>query len=183
MMRMLTAVAASGDEATPSRTRPRLSGPAPGNGSYDDGFEQISPGTVTYRPGEGETPQDNDGRGRHHSTSTLANSMMRTVVSSGNDALNILFEAAAAAHNQETGRDLQDTHARGLQDADLTTGSGGSVNGGHSAGPEVVPKVVLPVELADASKEVLNVWETCRFVKMGWFTSREAVTFIDWFAF
>lgn len=105
--------------------------------------------------------------------------MMRTVVSSGNDALNILFEAAAAAHNQENANE-QDARERGQSAAGMDTANGTSVDGRYStAGPEVPPKIVRPVELSNASREILNVWEACRFVKMGWFTSVEAVTFID----
>ena len=104
---------------------------------------------------------------------------MRTVVSSGNDALNILFEAAAAADDQESGLNDQGTSSQGLQSGDVGTGNSHSVNGGATARPDIPPQIVRPVELSDASIETLNVWEACRFVKMGWFTSREAVTFID----
>lgn len=105
--------------------------------------------------------------------------MMRTVVSSGNDALNILFEAAAAAHNQDDGSE-QDARQRGQSLAGMDTENGPSLDGRHSTtGTEVIPKIVRPVELSNASREILNVWEACRFVKMGWFTSVEAVTFID----
>lgn len=104
---------------------------------------------------------------------------MRTVVSSGNDALNILFEAAAAAHNQDNGQDEQGEREQGPSSTRRETGRR-SVNGKNSAvDPDVLQKAVQPIELSDASKEVLNVWEACRFVKMGWFTSREAVTLID----
>lgn len=163
------------------RTRPRLSGYRDDE-SYD-GFDRPSPATYAGSSVLGDTangsPAYNDGRDQHHSSSNLANSMMRTVVSSGNDALNILFEAAAAAHDQEPGQNDQDTRARGLP-ADGEAANGSPLNGRHAtAGPEVVPKIVHPVELSDASRDVLSVWEACRFVKMGWFTSREAVTFID----
>ena len=104
---------------------------------------------------------------------------MRTVVASGNDALNILFEAAAAAHNQENGQDEQGECEQGPSPMGRETRRD-SVNGRNSTvRPEILQKAVYPVELSDASKEVLNVWEACRFVKMGWFTSREAVTLID----
>ncbi|KAF9888678.1 hypothetical protein FE257_008436 [Aspergillus nanangensis] len=129
---------------------------------------------------QGYSPDEQENR--RQSTSTLANSMMRTVVSSGNDALNILFEAAAA-HSQENGLAEGGPQSR---NAPSSTGrSGGrenSINRIHSTiPPEVLAKATQPVELTSASKEVLSVWETCRFVRMGWFTSREAVTFIDLF--
>lgn len=105
--------------------------------------------------------------------------MMRTVVSSGNDALNILFEAAAA-HSQEDSCNDQDAQARRSQlPVHSNEGNGSDREQRSMTGVEVAPKVIYPVELSDASREVLNVWEGCRFVKMGWFTAREAVTYID----
>ncbi|KMU82584.1 hypothetical protein CIHG_00365 [Coccidioides immitis H538.4] len=38
-----------------------------------------------------------------------------------------------------------------------------------------------PAHLSPAEPEVVAVWDSCRFVKMGWFSSREAVTYIDLF--
>ncbi|PYH34316.1 putative C6 transcription factor [Aspergillus neoniger CBS 115656] len=121
-------------------------------------------------------------RDRHHSTSTLANSMMRTVVSSGNDALNILFEAAAV-HSQENSSNRSETQSRNTQ---TSTAQASDVDhsGDHAQtmfAAEAIAKAKRPVKLSPVSKEVLGVWETCRFVKMGWFTSREAVTLIDQF--
>ncbi|KAI9371611.1 hypothetical protein BJX61DRAFT_543489 [Aspergillus egyptiacus] len=111
---------------------------------------------------------------RQQSTSTLDNSMMRTVVSSGNDALNILFEAAA--HSEEAGLAEQATQTQitpnytsHSHESPLLTVLQG------------VPKATRPVEISYASNEVLATWESCRFVMMGWFTSREAVTLIDLF--
>ncbi|KAJ5825596.1 hypothetical protein N7474_002734 [Penicillium riverlandense] len=124
--------------------------------------------------------QSYDPNNRHRSNSTLASSMMRTVVASGNDALNILFEAATA-HDQEN--HLNDTTPE-------------STSGNASLGPkkrttprnydspavfEPMPTVRRPVEISDAARETLDIWEACRFVKQGWFTAREAVTFIDMF--
>jgi hypothetical protein len=116
---------------------------------------------------------------RNQSNSALANSMMRTVVSSGNDALNILFEAAAA-HSQENGLTEGAQTRNAHNHTDDTTRHESSLNQIHSTvAPEVLAKAIQPVELSHVTKEVLSVWEMCRFVRMGWFTSREAVTFID----
>lgn len=100
---------------------------------------------------------------------------MRTVVASGNDALNILFEAATA------------------QEDNRVDNSSESMTGPPSAGPsthvrtprnydaafESLARVIRPVQLSAVTQDTLNVWEACRFVKMGWFNAREAVTFID----
>ncbi|CEO60722.1 hypothetical protein PMG11_05290 [Penicillium brasilianum] len=118
---------------------------------------------------------------RHRSSSNLASSMMRTVVASGNDALSILFEAA---NRQEDNQPSDESPPRG---AGLK--SGGS-NGHQRATPknfespaafENVSRVKRPVEISEVAPETLQIWEACRFVKMGWFTAREAVTFIDLF--
>lgn len=105
---------------------------------------------------------------------------MRTVVSSGNDALNILFEAAAV-HSQENSSNRSETQSRNTQ---TSTAQASNVDhsGDHAQtmfAAEAIAKAKRPVKLSPVSKEVLGVWETCRFVKMGWFTSREAVTLID----
>ncbi|PYI14245.1 putative C6 transcription factor [Aspergillus japonicus CBS 114.51] len=120
---------------------------------------------------------------QHPATSNLANSMMRTVVSSGNDALNILFEAAVAHSQENMANDFQ-SQSQTIQD----NASHGKGTGNSTMNPpqfkyptEALAKAKRPVQLSPASEEVLKVWETCRFVRMGWFTSREAVTLIDLF--
>ncbi|PIG89499.1 Zn(II)2Cys6 transcription factor [Aspergillus arachidicola] len=134
-------------------------------------------GNSTLQPSPAESSQR-----RRQSTSTLANSMMRTVVSSGNDALNILFEAAAA-HSKEHGNGLSESSTPS-RNARSSTGRSNNYESSLNQSivpPEVLAKAAQPVEISQASKEVLSVWGACRFVRMGWFTAREAVTFIDLF--
>jgi hypothetical protein len=100
--------------------------------------------------------------------------MMRTVVASGNDALNILFEAATA---QEDSR--ADTSPESIPGPPSAGPSQVRTPGNYDAAFEPVIRVIHPVPLSNVSQETLNIWEACRFVKMGWFTAREAVTFID----
>ncbi|EAA65058.1 hypothetical protein AN1893.2 [Aspergillus nidulans FGSC A4] len=115
---------------------------------------------------------------RQLSASTLENSMMRTVVSSGNDALNILFEAAA--HSQEADLAEARMDSRDTSRAVNAMSYENAFSQMHSAVPTgIFSMAIRPVEISNASKEVLTTWETCRFVMMGWFTSREAVTLID----
>ena len=100
---------------------------------------------------------------------------MRTVVTSGNDALNILFEAATAQedHSPDTGSEP----LAGPPSAGPSTQ--GRTPGNYDSTFESAARIIRPVKLSDATQDTLNVWEACRFVKMGWFTAREAVTFID----
>ncbi|KAJ5894930.1 hypothetical protein N7495_006621 [Penicillium taxi] len=122
-------------------------------------------------------------RDRYRSNSTLANSMMRTVVASGNDALNILFEAATA-HEQEgnSSNELSPTTEDGTRQGSLISQKRATPKEKESpiafqSGPRIVPQL----NVSDVTQETLQVWEACRFVKMGWFSAREAVTFIDLF--
>lgn len=113
----------------------------------------------------------------------LADSMMRTVVASGNDALNLLFEAAtredavAASSAREGGYALDagvppgPVVGEGEPAMYATPGSNMSVSSGLLAPNSV--------QLSAASEEVLDLWKNCRFVRMGWFTAREAVTYVD----
>lgn len=105
--------------------------------------------------------------------------MMRTVVASGNDALNILFEAAAA-HRPENGMAEQRVQSEDTLSSRSQTTRGENEALAYGRNPRA-PAHGRPVQISHASKEVLGVWEACRFVKMGWFTSREAVTLIDLF--
>ncbi|CAG7935233.1 unnamed protein product [Penicillium nalgiovense] len=142
-------------------------------GSHRGSLDHPSVGSSRAVQSPSHTYENN----RHRSNSTLASSMMRTVVTSGNDALNILFEAATAQEDNSPGNSPESpagppsvgpsTHDRTLGNYDSTF--------------ESVGRVIRPVKLSEATQDTLNVWEACRFVKMGWFTAREAVTFIDMF--
>lgn len=119
----------------------------------------------------------------HQGDDGLADSMMRTVVASGNDALNLLFEAAtredavAASSAREGGYSLDagvppgPVVGEGEPAMYATPGSNMSVSSGLLAPNSV--------QLSAASEEVLDLWKNCRFVRMGWFTAREAVTYVD----
>ncbi|KAL1648719.1 hypothetical protein SLS58_001895 [Diplodia intermedia] len=110
----------------------------------------------------------------------LADSMIRTVVASGNDALNLLFEAATregavASSGREGGYSLDGAAVGdgGEPVTYATPGSSMSISSGL-----LVPNAV---QLSAASEDVLDLWKCCRFVRMGWFTAREAVTYVDLF--
>lgn len=161
-------------------TRQRRSSPDERNGSYDVMADHgPSPGNISTDTTAGD--MDESGQERPQSTPSLGNSMMRTVVSSGNDALNILFEAAAA-HSRGNGMGPDAQPGNNTSSESRAARNENSWTGGDSAAPfHVATRTVYPVEISQASKEVLEVWEACRFVKMGWFTSKEAVTLIDLF--
>ncbi|DAA76019.1 TPA_exp: Uncharacterized protein A8136_1056 [Trichophyton benhamiae CBS 112371] len=138
----------------------------------------------------------------------LHTSVMRTVVSSGNDALNILFQAAA----QEQDNEMIDVDTDRRPSVSKEGGAGDDVNGSATAGTGTgqerpysqhqktqshagirtydTPTSTTsyggsptsdPTQLSHVEPDVLAVWDQCRFVKMGWFSSREAVTYVDMF--
>ena len=169
---------------SPANTRRKLSSNVR---SHDDEGQEIRQRDLTSGDNvDGYTesnlsshqPTAKNSHTRQLSASTLENSMMRTVVSSGNDALNILFEAAA--HSQEADLAEARMDSRDTSRAVNAMSYENAFSQMHSAVPTgIFSMAIRPVEISNASKEVLTTWETCRFVMMGWFTSREAVTLID----
>ncbi|KAL4998698.1 hypothetical protein BDV10DRAFT_201182 [Aspergillus recurvatus] len=85
----------------------------------------------------------------------ISTTVLQKQVASGNDALDILFDAAAATHG----------------------GSSARVGHGHGTAPE---DTTSPFDVR-SEDNVLKIWEGCRFVKMGWFTAEEALLYTDWF--
>ncbi len=103
---------------------------------------------------------------------------MRTIVSSGNDALNLLYEAAnqEVANSEDAIRHADANNVGPPQAPDAYYGTSGSTLSGKTA-----PAAVMPVQVSGASSDVLRVWNACRFVQMGWFRAEEGVTYVDLF--
>lgn len=169
------------DTPSPRARRRWSNGTSERHDSRDMSEYRPSPGNdeTAFTENTGNINESN--QDRQQPTSNLGNSMMRTVVASGNDALNILFEAAAA-HSRGNGMTTDSQPGNTISSESRTTRDEDSLAGGYSGPFEGSTRTVYPVEISRVSKEVLDVWESCRFVKMGWFTSREAVTFIDLYA-
>lgn len=96
----------------------------------------------------------------------LTDTVMRTIVSSENDALNLLFRAA----EQRDAESPQHQAAPSLMS--------------HADGNLSTPNTTFgmanePMQLSKASPAVLEVWAALRFTRMGWFTAEEAVTYVD----
>lgn len=83
----------------------------------------------------------------------LPTSMLQKVVSNNSDAMNILYEAA-----------LLEEGDRGMQGM-----------------PAADSSLCLPRSLNET--DALRIWNACRFVKMGWFSSYEAITLVDQLVF
>ena len=98
----------------------------------------------------------------HGKNISLEDSVMRTVVSRGNEALDILFEAAA--HQERTS---------------TSNAQSGPLPHPHTS--SYVSAASDAVTLSSASAVTLELWAACRFVTQGWFSAQEAITYIDLF--
>jgi len=96
------------------------------------------------------------------SSSGVAESVLRTVVSTGNDALNILFEAASRDRNT-------------ILDSPCSPVNGVIPQQSRASQPNPINIHGIPSQNLD----VLRVWDTCRFVTMGWLTAKDAVMYMD----
>ncbi|KAL3474160.1 hypothetical protein BJX99DRAFT_271890 [Aspergillus californicus] len=85
----------------------------------------------------------------------ISTTVLQKQVASGNDALDILFDAAAQA--------------------------GSSLGSGVDARRATVSEATASPFDVHSEENVLRIWEGCRFVKMGWFTAEEGVMYMDWF--
>jgi hypothetical protein len=112
-----------------------------------------------------------------------SNPVMRTIVSTGNDPLDILFEAAEDHDDgfYDGASSLTQIESNGRQSQ---TGSHPSPYGtpGLMASPERIQAlqgVTSTVNISPTTPDVLRVWNAYQFVKMGWFSAEEAVTYVD----
>ncbi|CAN9093689.1 unnamed protein product [Alternaria sp. RS040] len=92
---------------------------------------------------------------------------MTTVVSNGNDALNLLFEAAQREEREVNGARVPvpiEQHATNAASTPLSSVANLSSN-------------MLP----DLSNELTDTWNAYRFVRMGWLSAPEIVWYLDMF--
>jgi len=99
----------------------------------------------------------------------LAQSVMRTVVSNGHDVLDILYQAAT----QDQGS-TRSEHARNVGFESQVRPSTTSLDV-SSLGLNPLE----PVRISPAAPNICKIWKSSRFVKMGWLTADEAVTYMD----
>jgi hypothetical protein len=87
----------------------------------------------------------------------VLNTVLREKVTSGNDALKILFDAA-----------VEQVQAPVLSGAETD----------ETSQQQSLPSTNLKIDCISKT-DVLEIWSGCRFVKMGWFTAREALLYVD----
>lgn len=135
---------------------------SPADGESDNSqsmFEVLRPDAVGL---------DNDNEQREGDvTGDLNGTLMRTLVSNGNDALKLLFQAALENRNGDSPAELSTINTAPQTVIDLST-------------PKKAPSVAAKAsELPVPSPKTLRMWNAFRFTKMGWFSSEEAVTYMD----
>ena len=90
--------------------------------------------------------------------------VVQTVVSSSKDALGLLFQAA---EEEDTDDSEDPIVTSGAPDHTSPTSTMA-----HHPG-------ITPSRLSRPSREVVDLWEEFSFVRQGWFSATEAVTYID----
>ncbi|KAL3443680.1 hypothetical protein BJX65DRAFT_311654 [Aspergillus insuetus] len=95
--------------------------------------------------------------------SPLTDPVMSTIFTRPSDALDVLFDAArpGPAQGQAHAGGFPGEGAFGV--SSLVSESG----------------LVAVSALSQPSEDVLDLWDKCRFVRQGWFTGQEAVTYLD----
>ncbi|KAB8226387.1 hypothetical protein BDV33DRAFT_226881, partial [Aspergillus novoparasiticus] len=96
-----------------------------------------------------------------HDNPSLSGRVMSTILARPSDALDVLFDAARP--------DVGESPSSQARDRDKTQ-TVVSASG-----------LVSVSGLSHPSEDVLDLWDRCRFVRQGWFTAQEAVTYIDLF--
>ena len=104
---------------------------------------------------------------------SLYDRVRTSVVTSSNDALGILSDAARLHHPQDiptTSGPL--STGTSVQQAPPQTNPGVTPGGFNGLGFTIT-------RLSQPEDPTLDLWDKCRFVRQGWFTAQEAVTYID----
>lgn len=124
------------------------------------------------------TVASDDGRGAMSEASSTANStlynrVMSTVVTGSNDALNILSDSVRPPPDRVSSNLSPQPSGQSVgQDGTPTVGPMVALGGSGGLG-------IIISGLSEPEDETLDLWDKCRFVRQGWFTAQEAVTYID----
>lgn len=134
------------------------------------GRQSPTPGVESPRESlEGFNSGNNPTSRNDHS---ITDRVISTVLTRPSETLDVLFDAAQLR-----------LPAEGTTVSHIGTGSphadsGPNVNNG-TASTYAGPGLVSVNELSRPAEEVLDLWDKCRFVRQGWFTAQEAVTYLD----
>lgn len=111
-------------------------------------------------------------RGSAHGPPSISDRVVTSLVKGSNDALDVLSEVAGVLHNAAISPHVEPIPSQSI-----------------SSGPVAVPANERPdchngvgfhiLALSEPTDAILDMWDKCRFVRQGWFTSQEAVTYVD----
>lgn len=147
------------------RIGPKKTGPSTPSATGADKPE-APPSTESNQPSVRfdlqESPQFTPGR-PDRETCDYTDSVMRTMVSSGNDALEVLFDPVRHGAEHSTAVPEQDT--RGSQFM--------------APNPPLLQPQPYRVRGPGSSSSIHDVWNACRFIKQGWFSAEEGIFYVD----
>ncbi|KAL2822120.1 hypothetical protein BJX63DRAFT_183202 [Aspergillus granulosus] len=121
--------------------------------------------SVAEAPSQDRMDDANPGIHGDAEDSPLADPVMSTIFTRPSDALDVLFDAARPEPPQ----------------GQRQTGDGSFPTQGAFGTSNLVSEsgLVAVSALSQPSDDVLDLWDKCRFVRQGWFTGQEAVTYLD----
>ncbi|OGM47988.1 C6 transcription factor [Aspergillus bombycis] len=101
-----------------------------------------------------------------HGNPSLSGRVMATILARPRDALDVLFDAARPDVGESPSSQTREQGGPARSKTQMAVSASGlvSVSG-----------------LSHPSESVLDLWDRCRFVRQGWFTAQEAVTYLDLF--
>ncbi|KXH41134.1 hypothetical protein CSIM01_03340 [Colletotrichum simmondsii] len=109
--------------------------------------------------------------------SSLSERVVSSLVTGSNDALDVLSDAANILHHatiSPSSGPPSAPSAHAVQDVPV------AVPAREQTGGQIGVGFVIQA-LSEPGDNTLDMWDKCRFVRQGWFTSQEAVTYIDLF--
>lgn len=134
-----------------------------------------------------DPPVKDIAEGERRMSTQIGEPMLRTVISNGKDALDLLFEAAQKdsmtnhtvdGFSQENNNQVQ-VDDRSPQGSILAAGEP-SLSPAHSS----LYGASIPCAMStNLSKDLLETWRAYRFVTTGWLSPEEAVTYVDLYVY
>ncbi|RGP64485.1 hypothetical protein FLONG3_9543 [Fusarium longipes] len=146
---------------------------------YDSNNAALRDISLSVRSGEAnDLPQHQQQTVMNETSPTMSSTgpagrITTTLVSNGNDALRLLYQPAIELVNKNgTSPNHQGPVSRNAlhRTGDIST-----------PGTNELPTMIRLNNVPTAIPNPLTVWRSFRFVRMGWFTAEEAVTYIDLF--
>lgn len=123
-------------------------------------------------------------------TNETAAALFQTPINTPGDALHLLLEASGRSEDLQLQDNAQDTLSQSPRDRKAITSGKfrfarpeppeSPVDQGHIANLDpAIASVRLNNNSTDSSSEALRIWSRLRFVRAGWLTAKEAMSYVD----